>query len=217
MNAKVESIILYPIGINHETLGYIWATNFDIANLFTIKSTLELTTFILATEIQNHNLFDSLKTLSVTDLLTGVKNRNAMNNMISDISAGRQKLESSYGIVFIDLNGLKQINDNEGHIAGDMLLKDASRMIREVFEEHEIFRIGGDEFLVIVIGKSENEFNDLVSLLRKYSNESVAVKLAIGAVYEDPDFDIRRAMHNADELMYIDKERFYSEKKKAQG
>ena len=151
-----------------------------------------------------------MKTLSVTDLLTGVYNRNAMNNRISNIVDGTEELKLPYGVVFIDLNGLKHVNDTDGHRAGDHLLKDAAALIGEVFTGYEIFRIGGDEFLVIATDISEEDFNALVESLRKETKESEKLKLAIGSCYAGNDPDIRQAMKHADKEMYKDKEAYYS-------
>ncbi|MBO4592025.1 MAG: GGDEF domain-containing protein, partial [Eubacterium sp.] len=199
-----------PLRTNGETVGYIWATNFDVSNTLSIKQTLEVTTFILAAEIANHQLFKRMEVLSATDLLTGLYNRNAMNNRITDIVNGNDTFTDAYGIIFIDLNGLKVVNDNEGHNAGDQLLKDAAMLLRETFDGCEIYRVGGDEFLVIVLGQSEEEFNKLVEKLRVSSENSDHVKIAIGTCFGDSKLDIRKAMHFADERMYIDKENYYS-------
>ncbi|MBR6403215.1 MAG: GGDEF domain-containing protein [Eubacterium sp.] len=206
----VNNLVLYPLRTNGEIVGYIWATNFDISNTLSIKQTLEVTTFILAAEISNHQMFKRMEVLSATDLLTGLYNRNAMNNRITDIVTGKDSFTDAYGVIFIDLNGLKVVNDKEGHNAGDQLLKDAAVMLRETFKDCEIYRVGGDEFLVIVLGQSEEQFNKLVDQLRTSSENSDHVKVAIGTCFGDSKLDIRKAMHFADERMYIDKEEYYN-------
>lgn len=205
----VYNLVLYPLRLNGEIIGYLWTTNFDSANTENIKATLEVATYILATEISNHQLFEKMELLSVTDLLTGLYNRNAMNNRITDIVNGVDPIESPYGVVFVDLNGLKLTNDRSGHVAGDKLLKESANVLSSVFTDCEIFRVGGDEFLVIVTGKSEAEFNALIDELRKKSEAPGAVKFAIGSCFSDPSVDIRNAMHIADEKMYQDKDEFY--------
>ncbi len=138
---KASSIILFPLKFGNKLLGYIWATNFNAENAPRIKEALELTTFILGSEINNHLLMDRLKVLSSRDMLTGVLNRNEMNNDVDRLVATNGK---PVGIVFADLNGLKSVNDREGHDAGDRLLRDAVCALREVFNDEEIYRAGGD-------------------------------------------------------------------------
>lgn len=141
--------------------------------------------------------------------LQGLYNRNAMNNRVTDIITGKKPMMNQYGVVFADLNGLKTVNDTEGHPAGDELLKLAAKMLREAFPEGEIFRVGGDEFLILQMGLTENRFNRLVKELRNCSENSPTVKLAIGTCFGDKELDIRNAMHVADEKMYQDKEEYY--------
>lgn len=207
--AGVYSLVIYPLKANGETIGYIWVTNFNSDNTLNIKAILEVTSFILAAEISNHQLFKKLKILSDTDLLTGLLNRNAMNNRIADIVSGETPLNGNYGVAFVDLNGLKQVNDNEGHIAGDNLLKAAACVLREAFGEIDIFRVGGDEFLVLVDNCNEQDFNNLIASLREACEKSDTVKLAVGTCFGDKNVDVRKAMHIADERMYKDKEEYY--------
>ena len=147
--AKIKSLVLFPLQYNHETIGFIWATNFDTKDTDRIKETLELTTFFIASEVANYQLLQKLEMLSSTDLLTGVKNRNAMNNRVLRIVTGRERMPNSYGVIFADLNGLKTVNDDKGHRAGDKLLKKAADTLKTTFSGSEIYRAGGDEFVII--------------------------------------------------------------------
>ncbi|MDD5941092.1 GGDEF domain-containing protein [Fibrobacter sp.] len=117
-------------------------------------------TFFLAAEIANHQLVNQLEILSSVDMLTGVKNRNAMNNLVSRIVTGKLPAPKRFGVVFADVNGLKPVNDNEGHEAGDNLLKRAARVLKEAFEGYDVFRAGGDEFVVVAqdIGRDDYAF-----------------------------------------------------------
>ena len=207
--AEVYSLVIYPLKANGNVIGYLWATNFNSENTMNIKAILEVTAFILAAEIANHQLFERTKVLSNTDLLTGLYNRNAMNNRITDIVSGMDKIKGDYGVIFADLNGLKTVNDEQGHTAGDNLLQDAAIMLKETFTDGEIFRVGGDEFLVIITGHTEDEFNAYVDKLRENSKKSKTVKFAVGTCFVDEDYDIRGAMREADERMYKDKDEFY--------
>lgn len=208
-SAKVESIVLFPLQYNGETVGFIWATNFDTKNTDHIKETLELTTFFIASEIANYQLLQRLEMLSSTDMLTGVLNRNAMNNRVLRLVSGRERTPQSIAIIFADLNGLKPINDVEGHNAGDCLLKEAAMILKLTFDECEIYRAGGDEFVVVALDKPKKRLETLVEKLRKDSEDPENVSFALGFYYDDKGGDIRAAMREADALMYEDKKRFY--------
>lgn len=207
--AGVDSVVMFPLRYNKEVLGYIWATNFATQNALRIKETLELTTFFLSSEVASYKLMKRLEHISYTDLLTGVMNRNAMNNRISAITSGRERLDEPYAVVFADINGLKLMNDTQGHSAGDLLLKKAAIALQEVFAGDEIYRADGDEFLIIAAGCEQGEADRKAALLKERSKDADAVSFAVGYSFGGGGHDIRDAMRTADESMYRDKEEFY--------
>ena len=206
-SAGGKSIVLFPLEFKGELLGYIWALNFcaDVAD--TIKETLELTSFILASELYSYRMMDKLHILSSTDMLTGVMNRNEMNNYIDALS--EKEIDKSVGVMFADLNGLKSVNDDIGHEAGDALLKNAADALREVFPVHEIFRAGGDEFVVIITDVTEAELDEKVEKLRQVTKRYDDLVFAVGAAYESNVKNVRFALQSADKRMYEDKKRYY--------
>ena len=208
--AGVHRIVLFPLKSQNQLLGYIWALNFNAGNAVKIKETLELTTFILGSELGSHLLLDRLKVLSSKDMLTGVLNRNEMNNFVDSLCSEDDKSpDSSVGVVFADLNGLKTVNDVEGHNAGDALLKDAASALREVFDENSIFRAGGDEFSIIVTGVSQEELDERVKKVREAAKKYKNVSFALGANVQARKKDARVALRKADENMYADKKLYY--------
>ncbi|MBO4781584.1 MAG: GGDEF domain-containing protein, partial [Lachnospiraceae bacterium] len=193
---------------NGKMIGYIWASNFNIERSDKIKEVLELTTFFIASEIANYQLLNRLEILSNMDLLTGCKNRNAMNNRVAEFDLPEARKYKNIAIVFVDLNGLKQTNDREGHPAGDRLLKRAANVLNEVFSEDEIYRAGGDEFMIIALNTSQKEMEDKIATLRNVSEDN-NVSFAVGLCFDDTKLDIRKDMHIADERMYDDKDEYY--------
>ena len=206
--AGAKSIVLFPLKARGVTLGYIWAINFDVDRTLQIKEMLELTTFFIASEIANYQLLHRMEILSTTDLLTGVYNRNAMNNRV-DRLLSREDAAEQVGIVFADLNGLKQVNDEQGHFAGDMLLKNAAITLQMAFEGCEVYRAGGDEFMVLSVTLSEKEIERRVQELQDNAEDPDCVSFAVGFCMDRTEH-LRRTMRTADERMYADKERFYS-------
>ena len=206
--AGVKSVVLFPLLYNDEILGYIWAVDFDTGNALKIKETLELTTRLIASEIANYQIMNRLQLMGTMDMLTGVMNRNAMNNRIDRFVRGDDRPDR-FGIIFADLNGLKQKNDREGHGAGDNLLKAAAALLSDVFHDAEIYRAGGDEFLIIAPDVPEEELEARVEKLRRDSEAPEGISFALGLYYDSGEGDIHRAMRMADERMYRDKERYY--------
>lgn len=207
--AGVERLVLYPLISHGQFLGYIMAINFDTENLQHIQDTLELTSFFIASEIVGNRFIDQLKEMSKTDVLTGVMNRNAMNARMSVLSEGTDKAPCTMGIVFADMNGLKHVNDQQGHMAGDLLLKNAAMILKSTFAGDEIYRVGGDEFLVLLHETNEEDMRQKIADIKKKSELFENVSFAAGYCLLDDARDIRKAMSEADARMYADKETCY--------
>ncbi len=206
--AKVRNVVLFPLEYNSETLGFMWCVNFNADNTVMIKETLELTTFFIASEISNYQLLDRLKVMSTMDMLTGVFNRNAMNTMVTDIVEGKKELKYPYAVVFADLNGLKRVNDEMGHGSGDELLRKAAAVLRGVFYESDIYRAGGDEFMLIAQQTDEAELESRLEKIRIRADAD-DVHFAIGTHIVTEGGDVRDAMRTADIQMYMDKQDYY--------
>ena len=203
--AGIKTVVLYPLRHGGELLGYMWALNFNVENVLKIKETLELTTFFLASEISNYLLLDKLKILSTIDTLTSVRNRNEMNNRVDRIVAGNEPVPQ--GVLFADLNGLKRVNDEQGHAAGDKMLCAAASILQSVFQDGVVYRAGGDEFMILVNEISEDEVQDRVARVHFLSGKTENVRFSIGVCYGKKD--IRKAMRLADERMYAFKNGYY--------
>ncbi len=206
--SHVHNVVLYPLRANKKIIGYIFATNFNASRIDIIKEVMELNAFILAAEIANHQMYEKLERMSRYDMLTGVFNRNAMNNRIAECKSGVCPIENDYGLVFVDVNGLKRINDIKGHQAGDEMIRTVADRLKDIFKGYEIYRAGGDEFMVIAEGCSRSEFNDLIEKLRDQNDED-DVHFAVGSFYDDLEHDIHSALHSADASMYYDKSAYY--------
>ena len=206
---EIRNIILYVIRYNQTIVGYIWAANYDTEKMEHIKETLELSTFLLAAVITNHQLLSRLEVMSSVDILTNVGSRNAMDDRIDKYVSGEEKLPYIMGIAFADLNGLKAVNDDKGHEAGDKLLKRAAALLKIAFGDYEIYRAGGDEFVVFCPDITEENLERQVQQLRRLCDNTSDVSFAIGSAYFKGEYDINNAIQVADERMYKDKEEYY--------
>ena len=208
-SAHGHNIVLFPLKFRDMLLGYIWAINYDINKANTIKETFETTASIIASEISNYLLMDRLKILSSMDMLTGVMNRNEMNNYVDKLSKDADGAGHSVGVIFADLNGLKVVNDKYGHSAGDTLLKDAAKALEDVFKKDEIFRAGGDEFTIIILDITEEELASRAEALKAASEKYQYVSFAVGMCQDSDRSNVRHALRIADERMYEDKRIYY--------
>ena len=211
VGAGVEHLVLYPLIHREQFLGYIMAVNFDTENTQHIKDTLELTTYFIASEIANNRFINQLKALNKTDLLTGVMNRNAMNTRVAALCEAEEGAPCRMGVVFADMNSLKYVNDHEGHLAGDLLLKNAAMILKSTFAGDEVYRAGGDEFLVLLQDTDEADVRQKIADIRKKAELFKNVSFSVGYCLLEDSRGIRKALSEADANMYADKERFYRE------
>ena len=207
-DAGGHNIVLYPLKNRDEIVGFIWAINFNEAITPWIIEVLNLSTYFIASEIANNELLDQLETMSRVDMLTGVFNRNAMNKRVDEFTLDEYASQIQVGIVFADLNGLKAVNDNQGHHAGDMMLKKAAQVLGEQFPECEIYRAGGDEFMLITTMLDQQALEQRVEKLREAAAEVEGLAFSAGVCVET-GCNIRKAMKQADVKMYEDKKHFY--------
>lgn len=145
------------------------------------------------------------------DLLTGVMNRNEMNTRITEISSGAGAAPGRMGFVFADVNGLKYVNDHQGHEAGDLLLKNAAIILQNSFIGSEIYRAGGDEFFILAPETDEKDLREKIADMKKKSASFENVSFAAGYCVWTPGTDPRKALPEADSRMYADRENCYRE------
>ena len=206
---EIRNIILYAIRYDQTIVGYCWAANYDVNRTEQIKETLELSTFLLASVIENQLLLSRLEIRSTVDALTNVGNRNALDEYIAGFADGTAKYPETIGVVFADLNGLKRVNDEEGHDAGDKLLIRAAALLKIAFGDSQIYRAGGDEFVILCRDITEEKMKEQVLQLRGMADNTSDVSFAVGSVFCQGAYDINNAIQTADEYMYQDKKEYY--------
>lgn len=161
--------------------------------------------YIRAMDIANH------------DALTSVKNKRAYVQTEVEMDEKIEKKEQSpFAVVVCDLNGLKHVNDVQGHQAGDEYIKGSCSIICDVFSHSPVFRIGGDEFAVILKGKDYDQRYELIKQLgvEQEDKRVNGIKpIAVGLSDFDSENDIRvqDVFERADSLMYDDKKKCKSE------
>lgn len=161
---------------------------------------------------QKHHLM-SAERMARRDELTGIKNKNAFTEQSQIIDKKIRKNPSSweFGVVMCDVNNLKTINDTRGHSFGDEAIQKASQMICEIFKHSPVFRIGGDEFIVLLKDNDYKNREELLALLREESitNKKTRVGPVVAsglAVYEPGrDKEFSDVFNRADSLMYENK------------
>ena len=170
-------------------------------------------------EVQKEKEFqkalNSEKELARRDGLTGVKNKTAFSELEhsiqNNINSGLDYLP--FALVVCDINGLKEINDTEGHVTGDEYIKASSQLISDSFKNSPVFRIGGDEFVVFVRGDDFTERYNLLEKFKKVVAGNIGKKgapvIASGMAEFVPgkDHAMSEIFQRADTQMYADKRR----------
>lgn len=146
------------------------------------------------------------------DALTGFKNRKAYYKDIEIIEQDKALSMQPVGVVFADVNGLKEVNDSLGHEAGDALIASVAKTLTEVFPEAGKYRFGGDEFVILSFDKNEAAFRDRLERLSGLWKEKYSA--SIGSVWQEHAKDFEKSVAIADERMYMDKGRYYEGKKR---
>ena len=152
-----------------------------------------------------------LEKLSYRDMLTGLYNR---NRYIERLEAYKQVQDQQIGAIYIDLNGLKKVNDEQGHRAGDELIVRAAGTIAGIFAE-DAYRVGGDEFVVILLDVSREDFARKTEQLRRQMQEN-SEDASIGGVWQARTENLANLLRRADENLYREKKRYYSQADAAQ-
>ena len=144
--------------------------------------------------------------LSETDMLTGLRNRNAYEQRLHDYASLKNCEIAS---VYVDVNGLHEINNTKGHAAGDQMLRHIGKTIQNEFGEMNSFRIGGDEFVVLLIDESEDRIRAKIEQTRKQvEKESYHVSMGC-SVGNTSDKNISSLIVEAEKRMYEDKRLYY--------
>ena len=157
---NIESITIVPLRVDNKTSGFIGVDN-PKAHLDDY-SLLHSLAFVVMNEQKKRAMESRLRKLSFTDKLTGLGNR---NNYIQMLEQLEKTPPANLGVVFIDLNGLKMINDQFGHAAGDKHIKNLADVFRKHFREEDIYRIGGDEFVFLTQRIQEPIFREKIGTL----------------------------------------------------
>ena len=155
--------------------------------------------------------YEEAMNLANRDALTSVKNKRAYAQVEEELD---KEIESGdyppFGIVVCDLNGLKQVNDTQGHKAGDDFIRATCRIICNIYAHSPVFRIGGDEFAVLLRGRDYDRRTSLAKQLTEELDENLHEgirPLAFGMSEFDREKDLRvqDVFERADALMYEDK------------
>ena len=202
MAGALYRYIVVPLMDKKEKLGYLVADNYSNELDVNIVDVMESVAIFIAAEMRNKALTDDLLYLGSHDSLTGLGNRHALNQTLMLLV----DMSTTVGVCYSDINGLKTVNDEQGHEAGDELLKNTADIFASVFKKKHCYRIGGDEFIVIMPEVDEDIFETMV---HKLKTKLKTISVSIGYIWSSDSKNIKNIVREADEAMYGSKAEYY--------
>ncbi|SFU57524.1 sensor domain-containing diguanylate cyclase [Butyrivibrio sp. M55] len=150
-----------------------------------------------------------VQNMAEIDSLTGIKNKNAYKVRESIMNQRiQEQRQPEFAIVVLDVNDLKKINDTEGHEAGDKYICDACDIICNIFKRSPVYRVGGDEFVVISQDEDYARSEELVDVIARHNKDALingGVVVACGMAKFDQEDCVAAVFEIADKRMYENK------------
>lgn len=198
----IKSLITVPIFVSGELHGFLGVDN-PHAHMDAPEMLAQIT-YIAANELQKRSLTDELIVKSYLDPLTGLRNRLAYDETLGHL-LGK---EIPIGVGFLDLNGLKWINDNLGHDMGNKALRRICEILLKYIQKEYVYRISGDEFVIIWPEVDYLAFNTAVGRLE--AALAVEEDLASFGFVWGTEEDVGVAVRKAEQAMQTQKNKFYA-------
>ena len=199
---RISRYVVASLKDKKEQIGYLIADNYSNELSLNIADVMETVAIFIAAEMRNKTLTDEMMYMGSHDGLTGLGNRYALNQALLLLS----ELSTSVGVCYSDINGLKVYNDENGHAAGDEIIKETANTFASVFKKKCTYRIGGDEFIAIVPDIDEDIFE---SMVEKFKQKSKKISISVGSKWSEDSRHINEIIKDADEAMYRSKAEYY--------
>lgn len=200
---ELERYAVGHLSISHRSLGYIAILTPAKERFGAISKPLHTILRISSIMMRNRDNIQQLHEISTVDQLTGVGNRRALTDFVDKCL----RPGTMYAVIFIDVNELKKMNDTFGHARGDLLIQTIAYVLSNVAGKNHVFRLGGDEFLVLMPCSNDEEAITIIDHMEQ-SMATHRCSAAIGYVLcLAPFHDLDGLIHQADEKMYSDKKR----------
>ncbi len=162
--------------------------------------------YMAISNLESHNI---IKQMGTIDYLTEIKNRNCYEAELADYET--VKAETLW-CVFVDVNGLHELNNSKGHAAGDEMLRAVADAVKKVFGSETCYRMGGDEFVAFQMNSSHEEMmnckNRILDTLAK-KGYSVSIGFESSAKNANNAFDVEALVARAEAVMYQEKWKYY--------
>jgi len=194
--------LLVPLYREGDMLGYLGVSGIQAHQRDAIL--LHLSSDLIAEEFCKRSMLWDMESQEHTDRLTGLQNRNKYRLALEGFRLDPPK---SMGVMFLDLNGLKELNDHHGHDAGDRFICRCADILNEL--RLNAFRVDGDEFVILSPDIDEAGFRADEERLREALKALKPHTVSVGSCWEEGQIDVHAMVAQTDELMYAEKQVYY--------
>lgn len=198
----VNTLVTGPIVIEGRMIGFYGVDNPPRELLKDVSELIKMMEFIVSFLIRLRNNAKNLEYSSLHDQLTNCKNRKALDRFYSKI----YDTGMSLAVIMCDLNGLKEVNDKQGHDAGDQFILRTAEILKSVFGDEKVYRMGGDEFIAVLTNISKKDLEEKIELAEIQLGSTASIGIAYKETM-DTDFD--SVLKIADAEMYKQKNQYY--------
>ena len=199
-------VLISLVGYSQLTPGTVFESDYQMISFLVTGMMASALTFVFAYRTTSQR--DQLQQLAILDPLTGARNRRSMNDELRIAASLHRRHGNTYGVLIMDLDHFKRINDNYGHQAGDQVLVDFVALIkRSSRKENRLFRFGGEEFVVLLrpgdADSAHAAFERFRQRVEAYEFPNVGRATAsIGYVRMQPAVQRTTIFDRADEALY---------------
>jgi len=188
----------------------------DGAQDFLVKGSTDVTQLVRSIQyaIERHRSMIELRRMSFIDELTGLLNRRGFLNLAEQHLKIADRSNREMLLFFADMDGLKQINDNFGHLEGDSALKTIATILETTFRSSDLIaRLGGDEFTILAIDAPKQNADHILQRLKNNIDEhnkinpnyNLSMSVGVARFYPNTEIDLGEMLNHADRELYTHK------------
>ena len=205
----LKSVMAIAIdSVEGETVGLLGVCN--IRPGWTTIEPLEQVSLSFSMALNHYAAHRELVRMSRLDTLTGLRNRNSYHAALDAFARGEGAL--AFGVVYVDANGLHELNNRLGHREGDEMLRTVTRALCDNFPGDELYRIGGDEFVALCPDRQKAELlEQAAGVRRSLKKQGNGYEVSIGVGWSDDAREAEAVVNEAEAAMQHEKQRFYRE------
>lgn len=200
-----DNYIYIPINIDNKLHSYYQIERVSGCFAELLSETLSL---VLSQMYKNIIMYYESTSNHDIDTETNVFSRNSFENFKKSYNYLDYQ---SIGIIFVDINEMNEINNQYGHLIGDKVILNVATLLKEIFINDKVYRIGGDEFIVVLIDKNEEFINENISKVKNILKDN-EIYVSIGECHGQNILDLNYLINEADKRMYVDKKKYYDSK-----